>query len=193
MENIAVFCGSSVGDKPLYYNIAYALGEFLASQKIGLVYGAAKIGIMGAVAKGALDNAGKVIGVIPEFLTDKEVVHTNLSELIVLDTMHQRKAKMNDLADAFIVLPGGFGTLEEFFEVLTWAQLGLHSKPIGILNTNGYYDHISLMIQKMVDEGFLNIKNRNMVLISDDIGDLFGKLISYKAPVVKKWLNSSNS
>ena len=139
MKSIVVFCGSSEGNNPKYVQQGYSLGKSLAQQKITLVYGGAKIGVMGSIAKGALEANGKVIGVIPEFLKIREVFHTDLTELIVTKNMHERKLKMHELSDGIVMLPGGYGTLEKFFEMLTWSQLGLHQYPIGILNTNGFY------------------------------------------------------
>lgn len=152
---MVVFCGSSAGTDPVFEEQAYRLGKTLAQRNIGLVYGGAKVGLMGAVANGSLENGGHVTGVLPRFLGSKEIAHENLTELELVDTMHQRKTRMNELADGVIALPGGFGTLEEFFEMLTWAQLGLHGKPIGILNVNGFYDDLLTFIQTMTDKGFL--------------------------------------
>lgn len=192
LKNITVFCGSSNGNNELFEKAAFQLGQYLAQNNLTLVYGAAKIGIMGAVAKACLNNGGKVIGVIPEFLTDKEVLHTELSELYVLDTMHQRKQKMNELADAFIVLPGGFGTMEEFFEVLTWGQLGLHQKPIAILNVDGFYDSLIEFINQMVNSELLKPVNRDMILVSDEISKLFQLIHNYSPPEVPKWLKTDS-
>jgi uncharacterized protein (TIGR00730 family) len=152
------------------------------------VYGGANVGLMGAVADGVMSAGGKAIGVLPIFLQSKELAHTSLTELILVDTMHERKTKMNDLCDGVLALPGGFGTLEELFEMLTWAQLGLHKKPIGILNTNGFYDALLVLIQTMVDKGFLKKSNQQMVLVSDDINELLDKMKKYQAPVVTKWI-----
>ena len=189
MKRIAVFCGASSGSDTIYTSQARELGKVLAHSNIELVYGAAKIGVMGAVAEGALAAGGKAIGVIPHFLRSKEVAHEELTELILVDTMHERKAKMNELSDAVIALPGGFGTLEELFEMLTWAQLGLHRKPIGLLNTNGYYNDLITMIDSMVAKGFLNEMNRGMLLVSDDINELLVLLQNYDAPFVPKWIS----
>jgi len=141
MNAIVVFCGSSPGKEEIYKSKAEQLGQTLAEENITLIYGGASVGLMGAVANGVLKNQGKAIGVIPEFLNTKEVAHTQLSELIQVESMHERKTKMSELCDGVIALPGGFGTLEELFEMLTWAQLGLHQKPIGILNVNGFYNY----------------------------------------------------
>jgi len=188
MNSITVFCGSNSGTDPIFTSRAFALGQTLAQLNTRLVYGGAKIGMMGAVADGALSGGGKVIGVIPWFLRKKEVAHENLTELIMVESMHERKLKMYELSDGVIALPGGFGTLEELFEMLTWAQLGLHKKPIGILNIAGYYDALSALIQTMTDLGFLKESNRKMLLTSDDIEDLLSQMKNYVAPEVGKWI-----
>ena len=191
MKRISVFCGSSFGTEKIYEQEAYNLGKTLAEHNIELVYGGANVGLMGAVANGVLDNNGKAIGVLPTFLQKVEIGHDNLTELILVETMHQRKTKMDELSDGIITLPGGFGTLEEFFEMLTWAQLGLHKKPVAILNTNGFYDELLSLIQKMVDNGFLKQANQEMLILSDDIDDLIDKMKNYKAPAFGKWINKS--
>jgi len=140
MKNLTVFCGSSLGTDEIYERQAFKLGRTLAERSIGLVYGGADVGLMGAVANGCLSKGGRVTGVLPRFIKDKGIAHKNLTEMILVETMHERKTKMDELSDGVIALPGGFGTLEEFFEVLTWGQLGLHKKPVGILNINGFYD-----------------------------------------------------
>lgn len=188
MKRIAVFCGSSFGSKKVYEEQAYLLGKTLAEQGIGLVYGGANIGLMGAVADGAIKNGGEVVGIIPHFLQDKEIAHDGLSELILVETMHDRKTKMNELSNGVITLPGGFGTMEEFFEMLTWAQLGLHQKSIGILNVDGFYNHLLQMLQSMVDQGFLKEVNQKMLLVSDTIDDLLSQMKAYKAPAVTQWI-----
>jgi len=189
MKRITVFCGSSFGTEKEYEQQAYLLGKTLAERSIGLVYGGANVGLMGAVANGAIENSGDVIGVLPYFLQNKEIAHGGLTELILVETMHERKTKMNDLTDGVITLPGGFGTLEEFFEMLTWAQLGLRKKPIGILNVNGFYDELLALIETMVKKGFLKVVNQNMLLTSNDIEDLLNKMESYEAPAVSKWIS----
>lgn len=191
MKRISVFCGSSFGTEKIYEQEAYNLGKTLAEQNIELVYGGANVGLMGAVANGVLDNNGKAIGVLPTFLQKVEIGHENLTELILVETMHQRKTKMDELSDGIITLPGGFGTLEEFFEMLTWAQLGLHKKPVAILNTNGFYDELLSLIQKMVDNGFLKQANQEMLIWSNNIDDLIDKMKKYKAPAFGKWINKS--
>ena len=193
MKRITVFCGSSFGTDKDFEEQAYLLGKTLALQGLDLVYGGAKVGLMGAVANGAMENGGKVIGVLPKFLGSKEIAHDGLTELIIVETMHERKTKMSELCDGVIALPGGFGTLEELFEIVTWAQLGLHSKPIGILNTNGFYDQLIDMIQTMVDKGFLKSVNQQMLLSANTISELLEKMKNYYAPVVGKWITKETT
>jgi len=189
IRRIAVFCGSSHGTERIFEEQAYELGKTLAVQNIELVYGGANVGLMGTVANGVMENGGKAIGVLPAFLKKVEIANLNLTELVMVDTMHQRKAKMNELSDGVIALPGGFGTLEEFFEMLTWAQLGLHRKPVALLNVDGFYDALLALVDTMVDRGFLRKENREMLLVSDNIEDLLDKMREYEAPSVGKWLN----
>ena len=188
MNRITVFCGSSFGTDTEFKIQARKLGNQLALENIQLVYGGANVGLMGEVANGTLENKGKVIGILPKFLAAKEIAHTELTELILVESMHERKTKMNDLCDGVIALPGGFGTLEELFEMLTWGQLGLHKKPIGILNSNGYYNELISFLDTMVTKGLLKEVNRNMVLVSNDVDDLLSKMKTYKAPTVEKWI-----
>ncbi|WP_298315413.1 TIGR00730 family Rossman fold protein [uncultured Aquimarina sp.] len=193
LTSICVFCGSSEGNDIKVIDEALLLGEKMAQQDIALVYGAAKIGIMGKVAEGALTHKGKVIGVIPDFLKLKEVVHLGLTELITTENMHQRKMKMQELSDGFITLPGGFGTLEELFEIITWSQLGLHQKPIGLLNINGFYDHLLQLLENMVRNGFLKMENYELLLVDDDIDHLLQKMREFKPAQVPKWLKSDRT
>ncbi|MFS4492080.1 TIGR00730 family Rossman fold protein [Maribacter sp. 2308TA10-17] len=188
MNSIVVFCGSSEGTNPEYIRQGYSLGKTLAEQEITLVYGGAKIGVMGSIAQGALEADGKVIGVIPDFLKIREVFHMGLTELIVTQDMHERKLKMHDLSDGIIMFAGGYGTLEEFFEMLTWAQLGLHQYPIGILNTNGFYTELMNMLAKMVDQGFVKKENYDMILVDDTIDGLLTQMENYKPLPVPKWI-----
>ena len=188
MKSITVFCGSSAGTESNYKSQAYLLGEKLAKKGITLVYGGAKIGLMGAVADGVLAMNGKVIGVLPRFLSSKEIAHDQLTEMILCDTMHQRKTKMNELCDGIIALPGGFGTLEELFETLTWAQLGLHKKPIGLLNVDGFYDDLVALIKNMVDKGLLKANNQELLLIENSIDELLAKMESYIPPALEQWI-----
>jgi len=189
MKRVTVFCGSSSGTDEIYKSQATLLGQTLAKQNIELVYGGANVGLMGSVADGVLSNGGKVIGVLPNFLKSKEIAHRHLTEFILVETMHERKTKMNELCDGVIALPGGFGTLEEFFEMLTWAQLGLHKKPIAILNIGGFYDSLTILVQTMVDKGFLKEVNQQMLLVSDSIDELLEKMENYVAPTVGKWIS----
>lgn len=189
MENIAVFCGSAPGKEDYLESSAYELGIKLAEKGIGLVYGGSKNGLMGAVADGALGRKGKVIGVLPVFLQEKEIAHEQLSELILVESMSERKMKIYGLCDGFITLPGGYGTLDELFEMLTWAQLGMHSKPIGVLNVNGYYDALIVLLDTMVRNALLKQENRDMILFEEDMEVLIERMENYKAPEVVKWIN----
>lgn len=193
MKNITVFCGSSFGTDEIFKEQAELLGKTLAKQNIGLVYGGANVGLMGAVADGALSENGTVIGVLPNFLRSKEIAHQGLTELFLVESMHERKTKMNDLCDGVIALPGGFGTLEELFEMLTWAQLGLHKKPIAILNTNGFYDALIELLKGMVEKGLLKDVNAEMLLVSDNIDNLLEKMRNYVPPTVGKWIDKKKS
>lgn len=188
MKSITVFCGSSGGFEAIYHTQATLLGKTLAENNIRIIYGGAKVGLMGAVADAALSHGGEVVGVLPHFLRAKEIAHRGLTELILVESMHERKTKMHDLSDGIIALPGGFGTLEELFEILTWAQLGLHKKPIGLLNIDGYYNHLTMLLQHMVDKGFLKETNQQMLLVNSDPVHLLEKMRNYTAPFVAKWI-----
>jgi hypothetical protein len=188
MKSITIFCGSSDGSEEIYRSQAISLGKTLARRNIQIVYGGAKVGLMGAVADAALEEGGAVTGVLPRFLRTREIAHEGLSELVMVDSMHERKTKMHELSDGFIALPGGFGTLEELFEILTWAQLGLHKKPVGLLNVEGFYDHLQHLLNTMVAKGFLNEVNYSMLLVGNDIPELLEKMNRYRAPVVGKWI-----
>lgn len=192
MKRITVFCGSSSGTEEIYTSQATLLGETFAKRNIELVYGGAKVGLMVAVADGVLNAGGKAIGVLPNFMRSKEIAHPKLTELILVDTMHERKTKMNDLCDGVIALPGGFGTLDELFEMLTWGQLGLHKKPIVILNIDGYFDALIVFVQTMTDKGLLKEVNQQMLLVSDSIENLLEKMENYVPPTVGKWINKEN-
>jgi hypothetical protein len=191
LNKICVFCGSSDGNDPAINQAAILLGEAFVKNNITLVYGAAKIGIMGILAKSVLKGHGSVIGIIPDFLKMKEVVHLGLTQLITTQNMHDRKLQMQELSDGFIALPGGFGTLEELFEIITWLQLGLHSKPIGLLNTNGFYDDLIKLMENMVKKGFVSIENYNLVLVDCEIENLLHKMRNFEEPEIPKWLNSN--
>lgn len=189
MKAIAVFCGSSKGFNSEYSKSAQKLGQVFAKEKIKLVYGAGNVGLMGEMADAILNHGGEVLGVIPDFLKAKEVCHTELTELKVTDTMHERKAYMDDHCDGVIMLPGGFGTLDEFFEMLTWKQLHLHKKPIGIWNINGYYDHLLKHIEHMVKEGFVKDINLKLFVVSKDLEDLLNKMQTSEFEFVGKWVD----
>ncbi len=188
MPRICVFCGSSFGSDPAYARIAEQVGESLAARNIELVYGGATVGLMGVLADSVLTHSGRVIGVIPQALVDKEIAHTGVTDLRVVNSMHERKALMAELADAFIALPGGFGTLEEFCEVLTWSQLGLHRKNCGLLNINGYYDGLLSLFDHAVAEGFLKSSNRKLVQSDSEPDRLIDALLSAVPAVEAKWI-----
>jgi hypothetical protein len=193
IKRICVFCGSNSGRNSAYADAAVALAEQLVARQIAIVYGGGNLGLMGVLADTALAAGGEVIGVIPEALVAREVAHKGLSELKVVDSMHERKALMADLSDAFIGMPGGYGTFEEFCEILTWTQLGLQRKPCGILNVEGYYDHLLRMLDHAVDEEFLKPQHRQM-LISDTVPEtLLDRLLTYEVPVVDKWIGRQQS
>ncbi|UQZ36745.1 TIGR00730 family Rossman fold protein [Paenibacillus sp. PK3_47] len=193
MKSIAVFCGSSPGISPIYRDQAAALGKELAERQITLVYGGASVGLMGAVADAALHAGGRVVGIIPHFLNSREIAHTRLSELIVVDSMHERKSAMAELADGFIALPGGPGTMEEYFEIFTWGQLGLHVKPCGILNINHYYDPLIAMFNRMSEEQFMQDKYRPMIITDTTPQGILEQFSSYKAPVVPNYLTEDRT
>jgi len=189
MKRICVFCGSSAGSKPEYRECAQQLGNELTRRKIGLVYGGGNVGLMGAIADSVLEAGGEAIGVIPEDLMAREIGHKWLSKLHIVHSMHERKALMADLSDAFIALPGGFGTLEEFCEVLTWSQLGLHAKPCGIVNVLGYYTPLLAMLDHAVQERFLKPQNRALVLARDTPLALLKAFEDWRPVHVEKWLD----
>lgn len=193
MKSICVFCGSNTGSNPVFTEAAIQLGQSLAARNIRLVYGAGNVGLMGVIADACLAAGGKVLGVIPGFLKAKEVCHTGLSELIVTETMHERKQIMADHSDGFIAMPGGFGTLDELCEILTWAQLGLHANPIGLLNVAAYFDHLIQMFDHMVGERFLAQANRELVLADVQPEALLQKMIDFDPPEVEKWLDRSRT
>ncbi|MEV4599967.1 TIGR00730 family Rossman fold protein [Amycolatopsis sp. NPDC049253] len=187
LRRVCVFCGSSMGFSPAYAEAAAELGKLLAQRGIGLVYGGASVGTMGVVADAALAAGGEVIGVIPEALSSVEVAHAGLTELHVVPDMHQRKAKMAALSDGFLALPGGAGTLEELFEVWTWAQLGLHAKPIGLVDVGGYYSPLVIFSDHMVTEGFLSADYRDLVLVDSDASALLDRFADYTPSAPPKW------
>jgi len=189
MDAVCVFCGSSAGEQAIYSEVAAELGISFAQQNITLVYGGAKVGLMGIIADEVLNNGGKAIGVIPRFFSSKEIAHDNLTELIFVDSMAERKKVLADISDAFIALPGGFGTLDELFEMMTSSQLDIHRKPVGILNINHYYDHLIKQVDFMVTEKFMRSIHRQMMVDDSSIDGLFDKMRTYEAPVQEKWIN----
>lgn len=191
LRSICVFCGSRDGARPSYRDIAFNTGRLLSSRNIELVYGGASVGLMGAVADGVIETGGRVTGVIPHGLADRERIHAGATEIILVDTMHTRKARMAELSDAFVALPGGMGTLEEFTEIFTWAQLGIHSKPFGLLNVEGFYDPFVQMLDHMVAEGFLSAHDRGMVCVHADIGTLVDMLSAWEPPAATIWRHQS--
>ena len=188
MESIAVYCGSSAGTNPLYIAQARALGAAMVAQGLTLVYGGGRVGLMGTIADAVLAQGGQVIGVIPDFLDAKELAHKGCTELHVVKSMHERKLMMADRADGFIAMPGGYGTLEELFEVLTWGQLGLHRKPVALLNVDGYYDHLLLALDRMRDDQLLRTENRAQLLQSADPTALLAQMAAYEPVELEKWL-----
>ncbi|WP_298610794.1 TIGR00730 family Rossman fold protein [uncultured Thiothrix sp.] len=188
IKNICVYCGSSFGRQAIYTETAQALGELLAERGIRLIYGGAKVGLMGVVADAALSKGGEVIGVIPDSLVTHEVAHGGLTDLIVTDSMHTRKMRMAELADAFIALPGGWGTLDEMFEVLTWAQLGFHKKPCGLLNVAGYYEGLKQFFKHTVDEAFVRSSNYDLLLIETEPKMLLDRLLQHESTHTSKWI-----
>lgn len=189
MKSICVYCGSSLGKSEIYLSAAKSLANELVSRNIALVYGGASVGIMGQLADTVLAQGGEVIGVIPRSLFDKEIAHSGLTELQVVDSMHERKAMMEQLSDGFIALPGGMGTLEELFEILTWAQLGFHTKPCGVLNVAGYYDGLLQFLDHTVDQAYVRPAHRELLLTEHDPASLLSKFDQYQAPSVTKWID----
>ena len=187
IKRIAVYCGSAAGVSEIYRLEAVKFARILVEQGITLVYGGASVGIMGTVADTVLREGGKAIGVIPALLEGREIAHKNLTELHRVSTMHERKSKMIELADGFVALPGGFGTLEEFAEVFTWSQIGLHQKPVGLMNINNYYDPLLSLISKMADEQFMQEKYRHMAIVETDGNALIRRFRDYEAPAVKTY------
>jgi uncharacterized protein (TIGR00730 family) len=192
MKSICVFCGANFNGDPILKQAVEQLAEVMVSRDITLVYGGGKVGVMGILADAVLKEGGKAIGVIPQFLLDKEVGHNGLTELHIVENMHQRKQMMNDLSDGIITLPGGLGTLEEFFEVLTWLQLGLHNHPIGLLNVNGYYDFLLKQLDVMVEQKFLKPTNRNLVITSGDPIELVNLMDSFNVTPDEVWFKDRN-
>jgi hypothetical protein len=189
MKTICVYCGSSDGKDPAFKQSARDLGEEMVKRNIGLVYGGASIGVMGEIANTVMAGGGSVIGIIPKGIADKEVAHSGLTELIIVKSMHERKAKMAELSDGFISLPGGLGTLEELFEVLTWAQLGFHHKPSGLLNIKGYYDHLIKFLENAVEQDFVKQIHTDMLLKETDPAKLIEEMLAYTPLITNKWID----
>jgi len=193
MQRVCVFCGSSPGADPLYMQVAREVGVLLAERGLGLVYGGAQVGLMGAVADGALSVGGEVIGIIPQSLVRKEVAHNGLGDLRIVGSMHERKAQMADLSDGFLALPGGCGTFEEFFEVVTWAQIGIHRKPCALLNIAGYYDPLLALLHHAVEERFVRPEHLNLVLADTNPALLLDAMEAYVSPLIDKWMDRNQT
>ena len=193
MPRICVFAGSSAGARPQYRAAAQALGQALCERQTDLVYGGAHVGLMGAIADAVIAGGGRVTGVIPDALMSKELAHTGVTELHVVASMHERKALMAELSSGFIALPGGWGTWEELFEVLTWGQLGLHAKPCGLLNAGGYFDGLLAFMAHAMQEGFVRPEQNGMLLVADSPGSLLDQMTAYRPPLVEKWLERSET
>lgn len=193
MRRICVFCGSSVGARAAYREAATAMGRTLARRGLGLVYGGGGVGLMAAAADAALAAGGEVVGVIPRALELRELAHPGLSQLVVVGSMHERKAKMASLADGFVALPGGMGTLEELAEILTWAQLGLHAKPCGLLDVDGYYDPLIAFFDRAVAEGFLRPEHRRLLVVGSDPEALLDRFEAWRPPHVEKWIDEEST
>jgi hypothetical protein len=193
MKRICVFAGSSAGSRPEYLAAAEELGRVLAAREIGVVYGGARVGLMGAVADAVLVGGGQVIGVIPQAMVEKEVAHDGLTDLRVVTTMHERKALMAELSDGFIALPGGWGTLDELFEILTWAQLGIHQKPCGLLNVLGYFDRLLAFLDHAVQQGFVRGEFGALLATSDGPATLLSAMERQRPPAVEKWIDLAST
>ena len=192
MRSICVFCGSSPGANRAYVALARRTGESLVERGLTLVYGGGSVGLMGALADAVLERGGRVIGVIPQALATKEVAHLGLPDLRIVGSMHERKAVMADAADAFVMLPGGFGTFDEFFEAVTWTQLGIHAKPCGILDVGGYFGALRAMLDAAVTAGFVRQAHRDMIIVDDDPGRLLDRLADWTPVTVGKWLDRAD-
>lgn len=189
MKSVCVFCGSSMGIHPIYKKSAYDLGKQIARENLNLVYGGGSVGLMGVLADAVMEHGGKVIGIIPRFLYEKEVGHDGVTELIIVDSMHERKQKMAELAHGFIAMPGGIGTMEELFEIFTWSQLALIKRPVAIFNVNHFFDDITHFLNKMIDEGFLKEVNVNTLINSHNIHELLAKMKAFNYKEIPKWID----
>jgi uncharacterized protein (TIGR00730 family) len=193
MRAVCIFCGSNHGARPSYSAAARAAGEAVAKRRLTLVYGGGKVGLMGELAEGALAAGGEVVGVMPEALIAREIGHDRLTALHVVKSMHARKALMADLADGFIALPGGAGTMEEFFEAWTWGQLGHHDKPVGLVNVDGFFDALVAFVRRQTEEKFMRVEHRDMLLVDADAGRLLDRFEGYRPPTVEKWIRRSET
>jgi uncharacterized protein (TIGR00730 family) len=193
MKRVCVYCGSNFGLNPRFRESAVELGNELVNRGIGLVYGGASVGIMGTIADAVLERGGEAIGVIPSALAHKEIAHPSLSKLHIVGSMHERKALMAELSDGFIALPGGWGTIEEIFEVLTWAQLGFHRKPCGLFNVESYYDHLFAFLEHAIDQQFVKAEYWPMLIMRPDADSILDAFANYQAPDVKKWISPSET
>ncbi len=187
MQHLCVFCGSSAGNREVFGVAAGQLGAAMVSRDMALVYGGASVGVMGAVADAVVASGGEAYGVIPESMLDDEVAHDGLTELYVVKSMHERKARMADMSDGFLGLPGGLGTLEELFEMLTWSQLRIHSKPVGLLNVDGFYDSLIHFLDQTVAAGFVRPEHRAMLVVDSDVARLLDAMVAWQAPTIEKW------
>jgi uncharacterized protein (TIGR00730 family) len=185
---LCVFCGSRVGSDPRYADAARALGRCLVERRVTLVYGGGQVGLMGVLADAVLESRGRVVGVIPKPLATHELLHPRATEMHVVPGMHARKAKMVELADAFVALPGGYGTFEELFEVITWAQLGIHAKPVGILNVGGFFDPLVALVDRAVEHDFIKPKNRGLIVVHEDPAELIERLVQHRLPPARQWI-----
>jgi uncharacterized protein (TIGR00730 family) len=193
MKSVCVFCGSSAGESPCYAESARRLGRLLARRGLELVYGGGSVGLMGVLADAALGAGGRVLGVIPDRLAKREIMHLGLTELRIVRSMHERKAVMAEASDAFVALPGAFGTMDELFEILTWGQLGEHEKPIGLVNVAGYFDPLLDFLQRMTAERFLKPKHRDLLLVDEDECALLDRLSVHRPPALPKWIDSTST
>jgi hypothetical protein len=193
MRRVCVFCGSSTGKNPAYLEAARATGRALASRGVGLVYGGGSVGLMGALADATLEAGGEVVGVIPRALQLRELAHGRLTTLHVVGSMHERKARMAELSDAFIALPGGMGTLEELSEILTWSQLGLHARPVGLLDAAGYYGPLIAFFDRAAAEGFIRPEHRGLVLVGTEPAALLDRFAIWKAPPIERWIDDRST
>src|SRR5210317_1276496 len=191
MKSICVFCGSSMGFHPIYKKAAHDLGKYIAQENLNLVYGGGSVGLMGVLAEAVLENRGHVTGIIPRFLYEKEVGHDGVTELIIVDSMHERKQKMAELAQGFIALPGGIGTMEELFEIFTWSQLALIKKPVALFNVNHFFNDIINFLNKMVHDGFLKDKTVTSLITSENIYELIEKMMAYNYAETPKWISKT--